>query len=476
MKLFAHQIDGVRKAVSVLERTGGIYLAWDPGMGKTLGFIATARILDVRRILVLAPVVALGVWDNEDPENLGEIQKWWPQAKALILRDGNWAFLQSKTSSAGPVFYLTNYDQLTGTDRKDPQTGKVTRVGWGKRRLKLLLKQSFDMLILDEAHYAKDPTSQRTRAVMRLAQKIPYKLLGSGTPSHSPLDWWAQFRIIAPHEPMWAQSFGAYKRTVAFLGGPTGNWIQGFNPVAKAAAAMAIKPYTHVAKVSILHLPEPIFTPILVELSVQERAAYQQMENLLFVEIRNVEVMTARIVLTKCLRLYQITAGHLEEHGIGSSKLKAALELLEQRAMQKVVVAASYDWELDAIEEALRKTRRPYLVIRGKTPQEDRKPVEGRFQQENTPFVMLLNYRAGGMALTLTRTDALILYSLTTSLISYQQMIGRVYRIGTTTHVQVLPLLARDTADEDIYAGLRRKAEEEDMAKLITEGIKRRAT
>lgn len=82
-------------------------------------------------------------------------------------------------------------------------------------------------------------------------------------------------------------------------------------------------------------------------------------------------------------------------------------------------------------------------------------------------MVLLLQYKAGGTALTLTKAKTLILYSLNPSTIDLRQMIGRVYRIGQTTNVQVLPLLAENTVDVRLWHGLKLNLEHVELARYL---------
>jgi SNF2 family DNA or RNA helicase len=464
----SHQIECLQKAVPRIQKTGGFYTMWDPGTGKTLEAICQLKKLGVRRILVLAPVVAVGVWADPNPE-VGQLAHWWPEADAVVLRDQSWidyfgsAKVRAQWSSGTtdtPLCFVTNYDQLVGKT--------------GKKRLERLLKVGYDALVLDEAQYIKGPNTQRTKATVKLDERCDYRLLLSGTPAHSPLDWWSQMRLICPSEPVWNVKFSTYREWIAIPGGPNGRWERGFHPHAVALALKTMDPYTHTVKVEQLGLPEPITTVVPVELSPYERRAYDQMESQLVVEIEGEERMTAQIALTKMLRLQQITAGHLQDSGYPSTKMKACLDLLEERSHKKVVIACRFKPEMRELKKHLEKIKRPYMVISGETPQAERPRIQARFQGEDKPYVLLLQYRAGGMSLTLTRAAALILYSLESSYINYQQMIGRVYRKGTTTHVQILPLIATDTYDQIVYGGLQTKATEEDLARLLIAFAKRR--
>lgn len=56
-----------------------------------------------------------------------------------------------------------------------------------------------DLVILDEAHYAKSPSAKRTRAALGLAAKAKYAWLLSGTPMpNSPLELWPAFKYLWP--------------------------------------------------------------------------------------------------------------------------------------------------------------------------------------------------------------------------------------------------------------------------------------
>lgn len=498
VQLLEHQRAGIKAAVPVLKKTGGFYLNHDPGMGKSLSAIAIARLLGCKRILVLGPVVSLGVW--ADPER-GEIKRWWPDARTTIVRDEKWSCLNSclsdGTQSLATVV-VTNYDQTIArmTHREKEQiledaltackgdekkarrraAEKVRKILRERLDAKLqpLIDWGIDILICDEAQYLKNPTSLRYKSAEILASQSKYTLEASGTPAHDPLDWWAQWHLIAPHEPMWSQPFSAYKRWIAVFGGPTNLWVTGFRPDAKNAALRALAPYTHVAKASELNLPEPLYTVVPVELSKEERRAYLQMEKQLVVELEGEEVLRASIVLTKMLRLQQIAAGHLQEKGIHSSKLDACLELLNLRQHQKVIVACRFKWELSAIRKALGTSRVVHWYIDGSVPAERRKEIEESFQSHSEGCVLLTQFRAGGMSLTFTRADALIFYSLEHSYIAYQQMFGRFFRIGLDHVTQVLVLTCNGTVDEPLWIGLQNKADDDDMARLLRESLKER--
>jgi SNF2 family DNA or RNA helicase len=467
-----YQREGIVRAYHAMQdpsNRGGFYLQWKPGMGKSLGAIALHRKLLSERTAIVCPVVAQGVWRRE-------FEKWLP---GLVISD-----IDSMDSSTQVV--ITTYDKL-----KDPKAGNALaqrRTGAG--RLHKLQAWEPELLILDEAQYIKSPSAARTRAMWKLAAAAQWKLLLSGTPAHSPLDWWSQFRVVAPHEPVFRQTYSEFKQsTVVLMQGPNGAY-----PVRGRNGALVVKvdghkrvvdamaPYVHAVPKSVLNLPEPIVTEVPITLSAAERKAYTQMETMLRTELVDgkgeITEANATIVLTKILRLTQIAAGHVtsedgESIHVGRSKLDAALELLAEREDEKVVVACRFKRDILDLASELEKAGRPYRIIAGNVTGAKRTQAEDWFQTEQHNGVMIIQYQAGGVAITLTAATTLIMFTLTPSVIQWEQTTSRVHRIGTTTNVQVLYLIAQQTQDEIMLAALQRGASVVDMCRLLMRYLNR---
>src|SRR5215471_1388205 len=459
-----YQTEGIVQAYHAMQdptARGGFYLQWKPGMGKTLGAIALHRALKSERTLIVCPVVAQGVWKRE-------FAKWLPAARVGDIDDG-------------AQVVVTTYDKL-----KDPKASNILhqrRTGAG--RLHRLQAWSPTLLILDEAQYIKSPSAARTRAMWKMAAAAQYKLLLSGTPAHSPLDWWSQFRVVAPHEPVFRQSYQEFKATnVVLQQGPNGAYPlrgRGGALIVRDAfqdTVKAMAPYVHAVAKSALNLPEPLVEEVPVPLDATERRAYIQMETMLRTELHDETEANAVIVLTKMLRLAQIAAGHVtNEHGdtvdIGLSKTHATLELLSQRDEEKVVIACRFRRDITRLKAALDQIGRPVRVIDGSVTGPQRTAAEDWFQNEEHNGVMPLQYQACGVAITLSKASSLIMFSLPLSVIHWEQMISRVHRVGTTTNVSILYMLAEQTLDEVLLAALQRGASQVDMARLLLRYLNR---
>lgn len=479
MQLFDHQVRGIQAAAARFRAGGkGWYLRHDPGLGKTLSAIILAKALGYRSVGVVGPVISLGVWEKQ-------LKQWWPEARGAVLRNGagsSWHWFNSSPAT----FHISNYEQLRDNTEIRTQFLNFADVDRGK----------LDLLILDEAQSIKSVSAQTTKAINRLAPKFQHILLLSGTPAHSPLDWYAQFKLVAPEDPYWAeQTFTQYKKRVAYLGGPNNNWVQGFDEREKLEAVRHVLPYCHIATSAELKLPEPIWSPVTFRLSEEESLAYREMDKNLTLELGDDLHASAELVITKLLRLHQITGGHVTAedgtpHPTGGSKLGALRDLLAERTSQKIVIACRFRWEIDAIANmvgfregslgSLRAGRtlpngtisdggHIALTITGDTPQSERSRIEDLFQSSGSPIALILQYRAGGASITLSKADAMIFYSFEASCIAFRQMIGRGWRIGQTGHLQMIPLMAENTVDIRLYQGLCAGLDGVDLARYALE-------
>lgn len=440
-------------------------------MGKTLGTLAISRFMKLERIVVVAPVVAKGVWRRE-------VLKWWPGARAIELDE-----IDGLQGDA-PTFVLISYDKLVDPVPADPNKLRALH---GRDRLHTLLRWSPDLVIYDEAHYIKDHKTKRSRAAQKLAGGSRYKLLLSGTPAHSPLDWWAQYRLIDPRNPMWSQAFQRYREDVMVLTGPNGNWPKRgpdgkpmMKPGAQNRILNAMAPYTHHADASLVHLPEPIESLVPVKLSPTESKHYKEMATFLRTELDPDTDAEAMIVLTKMLRLTQISAGFVtDQNGVvrdlGTSKLDACLEMLEERAHQKVVVSCRFSHDIKRLATALEARKVDFRKITGDVPEKQRPLIEDWFQKERGPKVLLLQQRAGGVAITLSEADCLIFFTLENSVVQWRQMWGRVWRIGQKGHVQIMYLLGDNTQDETQLIGLKEGANMVTLARMMLNQLRRLA-
>lgn len=145
-------------------------LADEPRVGKTGAAIMAADMLGLRKILVITTASGRAVW-----------RQAWPQ----------WC----------PTGYTTKV--VTRAAEYDPAVN-VTITGWpnviSPDLRSRLLRETFDLLILDESHYAKSLDTKRTQAVLgpdsAIASRADRVWYLTGTPiPHSPADLFPMLRF-----------------------------------------------------------------------------------------------------------------------------------------------------------------------------------------------------------------------------------------------------------------------------------------
>jgi SWI/SNF-related matrix-associated actin-dependent regulator 1 of chromatin subfamily A len=161
--LYPYQQEGVERLRAWGYR--GI-LADDMGLGKTRQAIAVIAALAPLRVLILCPA-------------------------ALKF---NW---RSEISTLLPVLTVQTLEHAT--DMIDA-TANVIIVSYtlSIRMPAKLLALSTGLLIADESHALKSPTSKCTKLALKIAAKIKHVLLLSGTPMARPRDLWPQIKMVAP--------------------------------------------------------------------------------------------------------------------------------------------------------------------------------------------------------------------------------------------------------------------------------------
>lgn len=117
-----------------------------------------------------------------------------------------------------------------------------------------------------------------------------------------------------------------------------------------------------------------------------------------------------------------------------SSKVDALLELLEGDASgKKVIVFSRFEKMISHIEEALNKAEIKCVRITGKENNPKvRQEAREKFQDLNSGIDVILITTAGSESLNLQAAEHFVFIDLPFSYGDYQQLIGRMIRIGST--------------------------------------------
>jgi SNF2 family DNA or RNA helicase len=171
-------------------------------------------------------------------------------------------------------------------------------------------------------------------------------------------------------------------------------------------------------------------------------------------------------VLAALTRLRQICAHpgllfeEYREDPEASAKFEAFLETVDEilSGGHRLLVFSAFASMLRIMRTALDKRDIPYGYLDGSTKDKDRQTEVARFMRPDGPPLFLCSLKAGGVGLTLTAADYVILYDPWWNPAVERQAIDRTHRIGQHRAVTAYRLVSTGTVEEKIRALAERKA------------------
>jgi superfamily II DNA or RNA helicase len=467
LELMRHQARFVEE-VKAGHRT--FLLADEPGLGKTAQALIAASVSNSYPLLVVVPNVVKTNWARE-------VALWTPQRTATVVHgDGN-------DVDAFSDVVIVNYEVL---DR---------HVGW-------LGRFGFKGMVVDEAHFIKNLSSQRSKHVLSLAKSIratsPKALFMAltGTPLINQID---DFRAI------W-QFLGWIdeKKPLPVLMDKledTGLTPADFGFFSEARQAVIDMGIVRRKKVDVAaDIPARRVADIPVELDDDLGRSIRDAEAAL--TARLVDRYHRRLALRKSEdefldadrdRLIRAVAHEeLEEsksaktgenvftmvRKIGQAKAGLAADYTAQlaRNVGKVVFFAKHIDVMDTAEAHFAKAGLGTVSIRGDQTPKARQAAIDAFDQDPAISVVVASLTAAGVGLNLQAASNVVLAELSWTSAEQTQAIDRVHRIGQELPVTAWRIIAAQTIDAkiaeliDSKAGLAARALDGSDVEITAEG------
>ena len=434
--------------------SNGVALLMEMGTGKTLTSIAIAGALyqfgKVSKILVTAPLSILGVWEQEfgqfaDFPNTVTVLKGSSKNKGETLKTLKDNKLQ---------IVVVNYESAWRIERE-------------------LLEFDADLIIADEAHKIKEARTAQSKAMHHLGDKARYKLLLTGTViTNKELDVFSQYRYL--NRKVFGDSFYVFRNRYFDMVG-YGNHIPRFRKSMLEDFLERMHSIAYrVTKAECLDLPDITEEVRTVELEEKAKRLYKELEKESYTELSGSEVSAVN-VLTKLLRLSQLTGGHLtddegDSNPVSTAKLNALSDLIDSAMAEekKLVVMARFVPELNDIQKLLEEKGVGYASVRGGV--KNREEEIRRFQEDNDCRVFVGQIAAAGLGITLTSASTLVFYSLDYSMSNFEQAKARIHRVSQTENCHYIYLVAKDTVDVKVLKALRHKV---DLAKTLVDDYRK---
>ena len=432
----------------------GTALLMEMGTGKTITSISVAgcmyRFEKIDRLLIVAPLSILGVWKEE-------FAKFADFPYSLTVLKGTAAKKKEQLKNLpndGLQVVVVNYE-----------------TAW--RLEKELLAFNADMIIADEAHKLKENRTSQSKGMHHLGDKAKYKLLLTGTViTNRELDVFSQYRFLNPQ--IFGTSFYTFRNRYFDMGG-YGNHTPVFRQWMKEEFLEKLHSTAfRVTKAECLDLPSVTEEIRSIELEKDAAELYSSIEDESYAQLGDSEVTTANI-LTRLLRLSQITGGHLTDDDgvlkkVSSAKLDALSDIIDSAAAEdkKLVIMARFVPELDEIQEFLEKKKIGYAVVRGGI--KDREEEIRRFQHDDKCRVFVGQIAAAGLGITLTAASTMVFYSLDYSMSNFEQAKARIHRAGQKEKCHYIYLVCKGTVDGKVLSALRQK---QNLAKMLVDDYRK---
>ena len=463
--LYKHQIRGANMALRAFGALdtktsgGGFGELFEMGCGKTLTTIAVAGALynlgKIDRVLVVAPTSVCSVW----PHDLNQFATFPWEARVLLgdkkkrlkaLNElENWPFKALRIA-------VINYES---THREGI--------------FEALAAYKPDLIVCDESQRIKNPSAAQSKALHKLGDAAPFRMILSGTPvQNNAVDLYSQYRFLDP--AVYGANFYAFKNRYCIMGGYGQHQIVGYRNMDELVEKEHSVAY-RVTKEECLDLPQQTFINRYVQFTDAEQAIYEQLRKSSFLELETGENVTATTILTMYLRLMQLTGGFLtadestRPKQVNTAKLDALADIVDDYVVdagKKLVIFARFRAEIAAIENLLRLRKIQYGSIYGDVPMEERGKIVEDFQANPDTKVFVAQIQTAGLGITLHAASTAVFYSYDYNYANYAQALARIHRIGQRLPVTYIHLVVDGSIDEKILAALENK---EDMAKTVVD-------
>jgi SWI/SNF-related matrix-associated actin-dependent regulator 1 of chromatin subfamily A len=406
----SHQKEAIQKLVENKK----FILADDMGLGKTTSTIIAALESGSKKVLIICPATLKINWKREI-ENYSD--------KSIYIVEG-------KNFNPDADFVIINYDIIKNFhDTKKKGESKI-------------INSNFDLVIIDEAHYIKNATAQRTKLINDLVKKVDRLWLLTGTPMTSrPIDYFNLLSLIeSPVAKNWMAYAIRYCQGYQFSVGSRKVWnVMGASNLEELRDRTSNLVLRRL-KENVLDLPEKIITPVYLRLKSKN---YEDImgEYYDWYDKHPEESKSLTVQFTKLTKIRQVIADEKIAHTI-----ELAENIIEQG--KKVIVFCNFTDSLNKICEHFGKSA---VKVDGSMSKPERQHSVDSFQDNEKIKVFVGNIKAAGVGITLTSAEAVIMNDLSFLPSDHSQAEDRAYRYGQKNNVLVYYPIFENTIEGIIY-------------------------
>lgn len=420
-KLYKYQREGIDQLAKFLSNSvdRAALLADPPGAGKTPQAIFVAEKLQCKRILVVCPASLRENWRRE-------FAKWTNRSDCQVI--------ESSKDSIQPTsnVIIISYSGCINS-KIMPQ---LTAVRW-------------DLLICDESHYCKNPSSHTSRTVLiTLWAQAHMRLLISGTPlpNGRASEAWTTFSRLNTEEfSQWkdfAERFCIAENTPWGLKYNRSKNLDKLQQIARDSFMVR-----RTREVCMAELPGIVRQNIYLSLPQQHIFAAQG-------DI-DVESIIQAVEHGLPLESDHITTARQKLGELKSSKIVEHIQnLLDE--VEQVVVFCHHRAVFQNIMQALLNADITVVGINGTMTPEERQASVDQFQNKKAR-VFLGSIKAANTGITLTAASTLVMAEYDWVPSTNEQAEGRINRVTQKEICRVQYLVIQDSLDEKVLNVVQRK-------------------
>lgn len=444
-KLFPYQ----RKGVLFAFKAGRCLLADEMGLGKTIQAIAVCELFRKEKkagsALIVCPTSLKYQWRSE-------IEKF--TNSSVLVVEGNATkratiYLESKVN-----YLIITYNVMA-------------------RDLHLINKMAPDLVILDEAQRIKNWETKIAGAVKRLV--APYRIALTGTPLENKIqDLYSIVQFLDQY--LLGPLFLLLDRHQAK---DESGKIVGFKNLTeiskKLADTMIRRRKAQVLKELPNRTDQHLFVPM-TEPQMDIHNSYKTDVAMLVAKWRRHNFLTESdrrklMVGLNSMRMSCNSTYLLDQETRHDTKIDELFYILEERLAEvgeKVVVFSQWERMTRIVAQELEKREIDFAYLHGGIPSKKRGPLLDRFREEEDCRIFL-STDAGGVGLNLQKAAMIINLDLPWNPAILEQRIGRVFRIGQKSNVQVVNLVSHGTIEHEMIQRLKFKSTLADAVLEATE-------
>ena len=409
-----------KEAIQKLVENKKFILADDMGLGKTTSTIIAALESGSKKVLIICPATLKINWKREI-ENYSD--------KTVFIAE-------SKNFNTEADFVIINYDIIKNfhdTKKKDESQ---------------ILASNFDLVIVDEAHYIKNATAQRTKLINDIVKKTERLWLLTGTPMTSrPIDYFNLLSLVdSPVAKNWMAYAIRYCSGYQFKVGNRKVWNVMGSSNLEELRDRTLGLTLRRLKENVLDLPDKIITPVYLRLKSKQ---YEEVmgEYYDWYDKNPEESKSLTVQFSKLTKVRQI---------IADEKIAQTIELAENILEQdkKVIIFCNFTDSLNKITEHFGKAA---VKLDGSMSKPERQHSVDEFQDNPKVKVFVGNIKAAGVGITLTSAEAVIMNDLSFLPSDHAQAEDRAYRYGQKNNVLVYYPIFENTIEGVIYDILNNK-------------------